>query len=114
MTELTYQRLYDMYTAAMKAMPGPWLYRPYKFDDWGVIRAGADKEGSLWTLANVRAARDVTQHEMHVCRVEGTDPYADNACHIANCDPQTIMAMINEIRSLRGKLCIITSASICR
>lgn len=79
--------------AAEKATPGPWLSRPYKNDDWGMVREGK----SLWPVAIVRAGRLLGAEESNDCRVNGIDPFEDNAAHIANCDPQTILALLDAL-----------------
>lgn len=71
--------------------PGPWLYRPYEFDDWGWIRGGPpDADGRLWPVANARAGRLLSGDAYDTYRINNLDPFEANARHIANCDPQTI------------------------
>jgi hypothetical protein len=57
--------------------PGPWLYRPNKHDDWGVVRAG--KDGPI--IAVARSSKFDVDEDKH--RHERTDPYEAIARAIA-------------------------------
>jgi len=63
-----------------KATPGPWVYRPHKNDDWGVVRA---TDGNGYPIAQARAGRHVTDDEYAAHRVAKTDPFEANARLIA-------------------------------
>lgn len=89
---------------ASKAAPGPWFYRPVKHDDWGTVRCSPDAEGYSPFVANVRSGSWTTDDEMAAHCRNGTDPFGDNAKFIAACDPQTILALLNENDRLRKAL----------
>lgn len=59
-----------------KHTPGPWVYRPFKHDDWGFVRNGA---GDLIA----RASGPTTAAERNAHREAKTDPYKANARLIA-------------------------------
>lgn len=63
--------------------PGPWQYRPHKYDDWGWVRGGtADDEGSFPLVACARSGSfEATDYAKH--RAEKTDPFEANARLIA-------------------------------
>lgn len=72
---------------------GPWLYRPNKFDDWGVVRLG--KDGPI--LAVARSGSHDVDEDKH--RHDRTDPYEDIGQAIA-----AIPNMRREIARLRSAL----------
>jgi hypothetical protein len=64
--------------------PGPWLYRPHEYDDWGYVRCQPDdvlKMGGIICQARDPAVSDEEQLNEH--RRNGTDPWAANAHLIA-------------------------------
>jgi hypothetical protein len=63
--------------------PGPWQYRPHKYDDWGWVRGGVpDEDGYLPLVACARSgAFDATDYPAH--RSNKTDPFEANARLIA-------------------------------
>ena len=73
--------------------PGPWLYRPKEYDDWGIVRASERCEFGFQRVickANyVASPEELTQH-----RVDGTDPAEANARLIAAA-PELLEALEN-------------------
>lgn len=71
--------------AQEKATKGPWLYRPNKYDDWGVIKEGNNSIGKDHGYFVARAGYGdyLTQEIEHGHRLNKTDPYAPNALFIA-------------------------------
>lgn len=70
-------------TDETKHTPGPWSYRPAKYDDWGFVRAeplAGEKIGHLVAVAKDSAV-PFEMHEFH--REGGTDPFEGNARLIA-------------------------------
>lgn len=59
------------------ATKGPWVVRPDKYDDWGVIK---DKRGFI--VANAKNP-DIGYCDFDKFRRDGTDPYQNNANFIA-------------------------------
>lgn len=80
-----------------KATPGPWEYRPDKYDDWGFIR-GPEVERSYgrakMVVALSRDGPDEKDHSEH--RRDGTDPYEANG--------RLIVAAVNALPSLIGRI----------
>lgn len=64
------------------AMPGPWLYRPNEFDDWGVVRAPMPVD-TTWVVAHVRDPRTVNESDLNEHRRNRTDPWGDSAMFVA-------------------------------
>jgi hypothetical protein len=62
--------------------PGPWLYRPDQFDDWGTVRCAPDAQGRMWHICRARDPR-VEDDELNTYRANKTDPYEANARLIA-------------------------------
>jgi len=85
--------------AAIKAdmeagTPGPWYYRPHKFDDWGTVRGDIDSSGWMPFICQAHdPMADESGFDEH--RKAGADPWAANARRIAR-----VPAMEAEI--LRG------------
>jgi len=66
----------NMKNEKAKFTPGPWIYRPNKYDDWGVVKS---PDGLPVAQACVgRWSKDFDKH-----RTEGTDPAEANARLIA-------------------------------
>jgi hypothetical protein len=63
-----------------KPAPGPWVYRPHKNDDWGIVRV---RDGNGYPVAVARAGRHVTDEEYAAHRSAKTDPFEANARLIA-------------------------------
>lgn len=85
----------DLKTLSDAAAKGPWQYRPYKFDDWGMIRGGAIDTDFIGTInppvavsSAVWGDRDYDQH-----RSAGTDPMRANG--------EFIVAVVNAYREGR-------------
>ena len=57
--------------------PGPWAYRPDKYDDWGVVKAGR------FVLCRVRDPEALSEAVLSAHRDKGTDPWEANARRIA-------------------------------
>lgn len=62
--------------------PGPWLYRPEEYDDWGMVRAAPDAEGRMFVICQARNP-SVGYDELDKYRESRTDPYEANARLIA-------------------------------
>ena len=92
MTDLTPQTVAAL---AEKATPGPYLYRPKKYDDWGMLRAGE------YVLCQVRDPRFL---DLDRARAEGRDPWEDSAQFLAAAPSMAalIAAQAAEIERLRG------------
>jgi len=64
--------------------PGPWLYRPHRYDDWGWIRAQPESDDSVGPLiACAKSGKYMDLAELDVHRANKTDPYEANARMIA-------------------------------
>lgn len=95
LTDRILARLSEIEAAAKAATPGPWKYRPNKYDDWGLVRAA-----NGWSIGQIQAAgregchwEDYSKH-----REAGTDPNEHNAKFIATADPPTVLALCACIR----------------
>lgn len=64
-----------------KATPGPWHYRPQKFDDWGYVRASVRPDG--WQPFICQAKNDAEEEVVNAARKAGIDPWGANARLIA-------------------------------
>ncbi len=62
--------------------PGPWLYRPEEYDDWGMVRAAPDLEGRMYVICQARNPL-VGYGDLDKYRESRTDPYEANARLIA-------------------------------
>lgn len=90
---------------AEAATPGPWRYRPDKYDDWGYVRGPSDDEIDIgWTIAVVSAGRHVSVAEKDEHRRTETDPYGDNAQFIAAANPTAVLALIDRVEELERAL----------
>jgi hypothetical protein len=79
-----------------KHTPGPWTYRPHKFDDWGLVRGYDD-----YPVAQASTCRaDDAQKDMH--RKYNTDPAEANARLIAAA-PELLAALKVAIWSQRDQ-----------
>jgi hypothetical protein len=63
--------------------PGPWEYRPLKYDDWGWVRGPKQPEGDWPLVACARSGTYETDAELAEHRRNKTDPYEANARLIA-------------------------------
>lgn len=62
--------------------PGPWLYRPSEYDDWGTVRSAPDADGRMGYICQAR--NPSISHEAHgEFRANGRDPFEANARLIA-------------------------------
>lgn len=72
----------SLVTAKIPHTPGPWLYRPKEYDDWGIVRvAGIDEDG--WQRIICQASYFADPDELCAHRANGTDPAEANARLIA-------------------------------
>lgn len=62
--------------------PGPWLYRPNEFDDWGCVRGGDCGDGLLGLICHTRYPH-YSEDELAEHRRNKTDPWFANANLIA-------------------------------
>ena len=70
-----------------KFTPGPWRYRPFEYDDWGIIRMAAP-DGALVAIAR-GGSNDINLNE-HRCNK--TDPYEANA-RLITAAPELLAAL---------------------
>ena len=82
--DIASERLAEMLAATEKAMPGPW---------------SAEGRGPNMTL--VFAGDSGVKRLTPVMAMDGDQ--AANLAHIANCDPQTVAAIIRELLSYRER-----------
>jgi hypothetical protein len=82
--------------------PGPWLYRPDQYDDWGVVKSGC------FVLCQVRDPLALDKDILSEHRVSGTDPWTANARRIARVPEMeaVIIAQAAEIARLKAALTI--------
>jgi hypothetical protein len=77
---------------------GPWRYRPYEHDDWGVVRAQPDAEGYGRIIVQARypfcSEETLAEH-----RRNGTDPYGKLARAIAAL-PSMLAALEQQAREI--------------
>lgn len=66
--------------------PGPWRYRPHKYDDWGWIRAANDE-----LVARVGIASD-NEEELNEHRRKRTDPFWADA-QLVTAAPELLAAL---------------------
>lgn len=94
---LTADDLRKMRERCDAATEGPWLYRPYEFDDWGMVRISHQSEP--WIVANARAGgqTDLDQHRRH-----GLDPYRHNGEFIARARTD-MPRLLDEVAALRAE-----------
>lgn len=63
------------------ASPGPWLYRPDRYDDWGMIRGGEIQSEHIGPIHPPVARSNAQWNELDSFdkhRKAGTDPMAPN------------------------------------
>tara|TARA_R110002020_G_scaffold466582_1_gene689222 strand:+ start:65 stop:661 length:597 start_codon:yes stop_codon:yes gene_type:complete len=109
------KQLREAAEAAEAIAPSPWLLRPDKHDDWGVIRQGVETEdGFRWVVAQVRASKDDTfdQNVMAEHRRNGTDPHQEVADFIAAANPSTVLGLLDEIDHLNRMVKMSGKASM--
>jgi hypothetical protein len=74
-------RLDQLKQLCEKATPGPWLYRPNKYDDWGIIKTAdvsADGRDVGYIVARAYYGGCITQEIENQARVDKSCPYAHN------------------------------------
>lgn len=89
-----------------KATPGPWAYRPERYDDWGYIRAPrlVTEPGLPGCFVAVcREGRTYTSEELDDCRRNGVDPCGDNAKLIAAAR-NALPYLISDLEAARGEV----------
>lgn len=91
MTEISKERRDAIRAAAEKATPGPWEVGPV--DDTVVTHLGAD--GLRYEIAGIDGDYN-SPDEWPTMEA--------NAAHIANCDPQTILALLDALDAAEAKL----------
>lgn len=88
--------------------PGPWLYRPHKFDDWGVVRGGVFNEdwGGYPQIAQVRDPEKLDEPTLAEHRINEKDPWEANAllCAAAPEMRDTILALYAKLDRAREGL----------
>lgn len=89
--------LAELRAIAEKATPGPWLYRPDELSDWGWVRS--ENRGLFLQARHPSSEVELADH-----RIRGTDPWANDAIHIATFDPPTVLALLARIEELEGAL----------
>ena len=62
--------------------PGPWAYRPQKYDDWGYVRGAQRDDGFYPFICQAKDSR-ATEADENEARKNGTDPWEANARLIA-------------------------------
>ena len=77
--------------------PGPWVYRPYPYDDWGMVR---DAQG--WPVCQASTNALPNDTDLGAFRRSGTDPVEGNARLIAGAP--AMHAALVEIARLRTEL----------
>lgn len=66
-----------------KWTPGPWHYRPIKYDDWGYVRGPVASDGSQDFICQAKDVRVSEKEEEEEARWNGTDPWEWNGRLIA-------------------------------
>lgn len=80
--------------------PGPWTYRPHRYDDWGLIRGGDD-----YPVASASTCR-ASDREKDKHRTNKTDPSFNNARRIARVPDMEarILSDADRIAALEAKV----------
>jgi hypothetical protein len=99
----TLNRLAELQKDATK---GPWLYRPNKYDDWGVVKEGNNSIGpdQGYFVAKAGYGGHITQEIEHDHRLNKTDPYGPNALFIAQSGSTDFAALAAYVERLEGAL----------
>jgi hypothetical protein len=66
-----------------KHTPGPWSYRPQKYDDWGYVRGPKEADGFQPFICQAKDMRAMDEDVLNEHRRNGTDPWEANARLIA-------------------------------
>lgn len=85
--------LAELWDLALKAPRGRWLYRPDRFDDWGVIRSDADG-GEPRSIVGMIRTPPATERQMDEHRTAKTDPFGDAARFVAAAYPDAILGLL--------------------
>ncbi len=77
----------------VKHTPGPWVYRPHQFDDWGYVRAQKHNDGFYSFICQAKDPR-VTEDDENAARKNMVDPWEANARLIAAA-PELLEALVD-------------------
>lgn len=81
-----------------KHTPGPWAYRPQKYDDWGYVRGPEQGDGFQPFICQAKDMRAMDDDVLNEHRRNGTDPWEANARLIAAAPD--LLEALEEIRDL--------------
>jgi len=90
--------------------PGPWVYRPHDFDDWGIVRVTADESRYGFVICQARNP-EVTGEQLGAYRESGVDPYEANARLIAAA-PALLEALEELLKIRSGRTAKMARAAI--
>jgi len=74
--------------------PGPWSYRPQRYDDWGTVRGAPDSDGHQWMICQARSPYK-TRGQLSEHRIDGTDPWEATA-RLISAAPDMYEALADE------------------
>ena len=113
MTSLTKERLAEIRAAAEKATPGPWeLEEIENRDDRGRFTSYGVSARPAWSPGHPKSVVDtlnsgvmeiITEHDETGSSSWDAQGERD-ATHIANCDPQTILALLDALDAAEAKM----------
>ena len=81
--------------------PGPWLYRPQQYDDWGIVRA-ARRDEFGWQRVICQANHVTEPTDLCAHRENGTDPAEANA-RLISAAPE-LLAVLQEVFANHDKV----------
>ena len=81
-----------------KWTPGPWVYRPEEFDDWGVVRGSDVGDGWATYICQAKDQR-VDEAGENEARRNGIDPWESNA-HLIAAAPELYEALDDVVKML--------------
>lgn len=82
--------------------PGPWFYRPEKYDDWGFVRGSSPDSLPGHLIAVAHRGRDEIDGEDDIHRKTGVDPFGATAKHIARLSPEVVRSLLTELLGRRA------------
>lgn len=97
-------RLEEILAGCEGVTPGPWGYRPEKYDDWGFVRAPSPDSLPGELVAVIKKHDYVGDDELSRHRVARTDPAATDGQHVARLDPATVVAIVTELLAARANV----------